>query len=342
MATVQNGNLIASNPSNYVNYISACIDNKMTQNAQITSLGSILCQAPPEENTGVNLSNKEIVFYESLLNNIQKLNADTQSIILINTPGFKAWITCNMYCKDEAVQQYAKLRLEKLGLSYFFDNPKERLLRHVFKELTLNSNRKEVNDLLAQYRAQNELSANAKSQLQIVAEKMTLAVSYVLFFIAIPAACYVGYLVGTNISHLIARAKIEYLPILVNQIINHTPIVMIRKANTIYNWRLTIITTTYLIKNTRLNNYSFIRIPVEILSQAAWLPIKITRELFWLPFTAASHTYSLIHATIRKTSHFMHEGSGFIEALRISHELRKAENLWIDQVMKLKAHPPAA
>lgn len=335
---MQPGTLTAPAPSNYVNHVTAVIDKKMTNNQQIAALGSIICAVPMSNSKSIDsdLSNKDVVSYEVVLKNIYRLNSDCQAVILKSTPGFQSWLTGKMYCKDEAIKQYSISVLKELNLSYLFNDPTEVLLRHVFKELTLNSNIEEIDELLGLSRTEEEVVSKSKSYLQLVAEKVISFASAVLSIITIPIAIYSAYLLWSNAHGLIQYAKIEYLPILVNKLINYTPVMMIRIANKIYDWKWTIYLTALVVSISSLNNYRFIRIPIYVLNEFAQLPYRITQKILSLPFAIALKSYEYVHSTSKKTAHLMRQGSNFIESLRLSRELKQAEILFVNQVMKLK------
>lgn len=340
--------ILPSNPiyvvperSSYVSYVSTFIDQKMVTNQKVASLASHICSLPQNKiqidtNQSSFISNKDVLLYDILLKNVSNLNADLQSKILPQTPGFQAWITAKMYCKDEAVRQYSNLVLKELKIPYLIGDPTEILLRHVFKELTLNSNKAEISKLLEESRTQNTILPQAKSRIIMFVEKVSSLASTILSFAAIPLALYGGYRIWSGIWKVIEYVKVNHLPVLVNKIINHVPAPIIRIATKIYDWRFTIFITSIIVKFTRLNNYRVVRVGTKILSEIAYLPITISQKICELPFKTAYYSYNKIREATAGTIHGMRLGSGFIESWRIANELNEAENVWVDQVMNLK------
>ncbi|MBA3237997.1 MAG: hypothetical protein H0T62_06555 [Parachlamydiaceae bacterium] len=212
-----NVTLITPARSDFINRVSAFIDEKLTTDDRIATLGSSMFKGEPlshEEISGQDLSDREIILYDTLLKNLYRLPADPQSEILKSTRGFQSWVVSKMHCKDEAVDLYAKSVLNDLNITYYFGDPTEILLRHVFQELTLNCDVVEVDSILEVYREEAEAVESTKNKMQIIAEKI-ISVSAIIFFFLV-AAVTIG-LLGLLYYYsfdLIGSAPIQYLPIL--------------------------------------------------------------------------------------------------------------------------------
>ncbi len=340
---MQSANVDTSVRSPYVNFVSELIDRKMLEeDSTLNPVCSCICDRPPSDNlkhkdqlgNGEIVLNKKIIEYQVLLENLHLLNSDCQSKILKFTRGFQSWITAKMQISDEGLKQSSIFALKELHISSFMSEPTEVLLRHVFKKLILNSNRNEIIDLLQSYRGEEEIVQKTQSNLIILAEKVFNFTSTAMGILAFPTALYVGYKIYTIASLSMEISNAEYLPVLVNKIINYAPLVIIQLGITIYEWKWTIIITSYVVRSTFLGTYSVIRVPVRIISEIAWLPIKLAR----LPFNIATYSFTKFKDLTMSLAHHIHQESGVIEAWRIKVEMDKAETLWVRQVMNLKAN----
>lgn len=339
-------NLIAPDRSAFVNHVSECFDRNWSINNQISSLGARLFRAPrsiegleisDHKDKNNNLTNRDIVLYDVLLKNLHNFPADPQSVILKQANGLQSWIVSKMYCKDEAVNQFAISVLKDLNISFFLCDPTEVLLGHIFKELTVNLQKSEVEEILNTYRDEAEAIEQTKGKAQVIAEKVLSAASTVLYILAIPASIGVGCLIYEKGHDLLDYVKVEYLPILVNKIINNVPSKMILIATTIYEWKTLISFTFFVVSCTRLNNYAFIRIPMTVIKEILYLPATI----LGLPARFGYSIFWKAYDTTHKTAAFMYEGSTLIESIRRARELQHAETLWINQTKALKVSATA-
>ncbi|MGZ6330372.1 MAG: hypothetical protein ACXWM7_05130, partial [Parachlamydiaceae bacterium] len=316
--------------NSFIQRVSQLVDDKLTTNQQIQAMTPHIFRQPPE---GV-CHHKDI---KEGLGIISALPSDSQAVVLMQANGMEAWIVQKIYCTDEAVRTYAALALNALNVSYFFRDPSEVLVRHIFKELTLNSTPEEIDELLSHYRKQQELVDQAKSFLQLAAEKAAIVVTEILKFFTIPLALYAAYLTWVHAKAIMNTFQIEYLPRVANLAINHVSVEIIRVGNKLYDlastiqkYYFTILIATFVVYFTRLSQYRIVRISINCLYEIATLPKRIAG----LPFDTARYVYSQFKSGTQRLIHSMSQGTNFWQAVRLQYELQQAENLWVSQVMQ--------
>ncbi|MBA3603285.1 MAG: hypothetical protein H0W50_06525 [Parachlamydiaceae bacterium] len=316
-------NLTVPDRSNFVGVASWAIDEKSMLNNNV------------QQENYKNLKNPEVVSYSTLLNNVRLLIPDCQSLILKETSGFQSWITAKMYCDDSAVEMYARKVLKDLNISHPLKKATEVFLRHKFNHLVQNSPKRDVDSILQEYYKENNPLEKTATKYQAIAQKVTSFAAIVLTIVGIPLALYGGYRLWACAHQVINFVKAEIVPIVVNKIINYTPLVVIRLATKIYDWRFTIFVTAFVARFTRLNNYSFIRIPLNALSELAY-PSKVINRLYWLPSDIAIFSYNKIRNAASASANFVGEKSGIYARIQRSCDLKDAENLFVHQIMHLK------
>ncbi len=317
-------NLTVPDRSNFVEVASWAIDEKSMLNNNVQQVNY------------KNLQNPEVILYSSLLNNVRLLIPDLQSLILRDTPGFQSWVTAKMYCSDSGVEMYAQKVLKDLNISHPHNHATEVFLRHKFNHLVQNSPKEDVDSILQEYHKENNPLEKTATKYQAIAQKVTSIAAIVLTIVGIPLALYGAYRLWACAHLVLNYVKAEIIPILVNKIVNYTPLVVIRLATKIYDWRFTIFLTAFVASFTRLNNYSFIRIPLNAISELAYLPAKIYNKLSALPFSIAIFAYSKIRNAASVSANFVGEKSGIYARIQRSCDLKDAENLFVHQIMHLK------
>ncbi len=337
---MQSSMLVSPQPSKYVSFVSDFIDKKLSANEKLHSLTPHLFrpQLPSQDQQEVyqNFDNQKVVHYDKLMLLLSFQNSDVQSEIMKFAQGFQSWLVTKMYCRDEAVNQYSVLVLKELNIKHYFGNPTGILLRHIFKEITLNSDMKEIQGLLHQYNDQEAIILKTKNRLQILLEKTISLASFILKGFSVVGGLYTGYLIYKNSHLMITYAKVQYLPMFVNKVVNHTPSSMIRVASKVYDYRFGVFIFSLLISQTRLNQYPMIIRSFSILSDIAYLPITISEMILELPLKVAYVVYDEIQSKRGKITHFMEEKNNFFQAYRINQALTHAETLFVNQVMNLK------
>ncbi len=213
-----NVTLITPARSDFINRVSAYIDEKLTTDDRIATLGSSMFKGEPlshEEISGQDLSDREIILYDTLLKNLYRLPADPQSEILKSTRGFQSWVVSKMHCKDEAVDLYAKSVLNNLEINYYFGDAPEILLRHVFQELTSNCDVNEIDSILEVYREEAEAVESTKNKMQIIAEKVISVFATILHILVIVAVLTFIFLIYYNLDKILEHVPLILMPIFV-------------------------------------------------------------------------------------------------------------------------------
>lgn len=162
--------------SNYVQHVSQLIDHKTEQKNHENSESKAIRSTQGKQQ----VNNQEI----NVPLFLHLFPTDTQSHTLICAPNFQTWLKTKMFCKHEAIQQYAALTLNKMNIWFSFFNPSKILLQHQFKEVISQSTPTEINQLLDKYRPEEQLAWKAKSQFQRGVETAISISSFILSWTA--------------------------------------------------------------------------------------------------------------------------------------------------------------
>lgn len=349
-------NLITPIRSEFVSHVASLLDSKATdETEEIKKIFSIVCQptmvdAPgPIENkltqiidlSGNAVSKKALLLYETLLKNINTIKIDDiQGHLLKQSLGLNNWITCKIYCREQAVDQYARLVLNTLGISWYFSNPTEVLLSHIFRVLVRNSTAVEQQTLLEKYRPEETILIKTQSYSQIAFEKTAFVGSYLILALSIPTSLYAGYKVY-NLSHyFLKKGQFEYLPRSANFLINNVPSKVIRTTSNVaawfYNLQPVFFFAALIVNYTSLSNYSIIQIPINSINYIIRLPAKIIEKIKDIPLYAFGKIINYVLDTGTHAYSTLQNGSTWSEKFRSAYELRRAEKIWVHQVMNLK------
>jgi hypothetical protein len=273
---------------------------------------------------------------------MQILPVDTQSVTLekLEKTSFQSWITTKMYCHDDAVELYANRALEKLNVVHLPNQATETFLRHKFTQLVKNSDKSAVDKLLVEYHKEENPLEKTASKYKATAAKVGSVARFALIVVAVPVGIYTAYHSWAVAHQVLDYAKANILPVIVNKIVKNTPLVIIHLGNTLYDWKLTILfatfTTQLLVTFTRLNNYSFIRIPVEYSFKAVVFVVDIPGKISRLPFEIAQFVFFKVFYVAKTGADIVGEKSGIYAQIERNFQLKDAENLFVHQVMQLK------
>jgi hypothetical protein len=113
-------------------------------------------------------------------------------------------------------------------------------------------------------------------------------IAIVSILAAVPLGLYGMYFTYNKIKYLKSYIEVHYQPILINTIINYTPISVIRLGNLLYDRRYIIIIAAVIVRWTRLNDYAVFRWPIKglfgikrIIDDIVWFPYNMAKKVFF-------------------------------------------------------------
>jgi hypothetical protein len=213
----------------------------------------------------------------------------------------------------------------RYGMRVRGTTPREKLLNHMFKELVIKSTKEEVDALLAEQRKVAPLIAATVSRTSLMVEKIFGNLSaffgnrLVQFVLACMTACYTwsyGRKLIQHISH-------QHIPRLVNLIIHHAPIQVIRTVNVLYDYKGRIECVCFF--------GAFVTSPGSIsgrLFRGVFYILDIPRKIASLPLNMACKAYSHSFNVSSYANSLLAQGRDQAEAQRLDKELKAAQHYW--------------
>lgn len=293
-----------------------------------------------------------IINKPEVLQKIPALHEGLQQIVLENAINVSQWVQIRQYCTDGAIQTAAKVILIRLGQLSFLDRwvgttTEEKLWRHIFRQVIVNCDQTKIESCIEIYR--NE-------QLKVVAKARKVQSAFVRYGTRVSAflvhpwvqvgtqwACWAGtYCIGWYaIERIRSVLQKTLIPKAVNKLINHTPVHLIRKGTKLYDvgawtfrWRYYLITTLWIgtigaTPNSIINKvYSGVSYVFNIPSKIANMPGRCLSGV-------ANRIYHSTSGLSLMVGDILEKGADIVEANRLTNELNKTCELWLDQI---KAH----
>lgn len=287
-------------------------------------------QMVPKVSRPEQFDNRNLVEYEILLENVGKMAIDVQHLILARTKQFSQLMVCRGKCHNDAVRDFSQERLKELNICQL-GHPTTIWLEMIWKSLLSNVTKREFIALLDKYNEDEGFSTKEYAKWQMRVSKSLTVVSIILFIISFVIGLWGFVKIYSLTSLFVEIAQVEYLPRLINIIINYCPISIINSIVGIYDYRWWLLILFGILRLTRLSQSSLFQVIDKVVYKIAWFPWEMTKILFWLPIQTAGHISGYVSQSIRYLSGKSYAFADKIMTWKFSRERALAQDKFIKQ-----------
>lgn len=224
----------------------------------------------------------------------------------------------------------------------------EYLWSHIFQEVRGNCTVAELEEITNKFvEFHGGLIQSTANKTRGLFEKIAGVVSAVLENWIVRIA--IGLTVGFYIYRIarFAKAYIEstIVPIIVNKIINHSHISLIRAGNWLYDQALkvnsyfAVFFLLYLalcfVPNGPKNIFLHLQRGIGKIVYVLFIPIRIANKIAWLPFDLAVMAFNRSQRASAEAGKIIKEGKNKSQAARISQQMELASRAWVNHIVNV-------
>lgn len=311
----------------FINYVSQAIDQKIAAN----QMPSVFKKKEEGPLLSLQACCSRIMIDHCDLKGMDTHPVDLQVSLLERAHSFQEWTSTARYLSPEAIDRHAKKLLMTLGNDFTLWNrmrgttPREKLLNHMFKELVIKSTKEEVDVLLAQQRKIVPLIEATVSRTSLVAEEIfgKLSAFFGSRLVQFALACVTARYTWSYGHKLINHISHQHIPRLVNLIINHAPVQVIRIATVLYDYKGRIGWICFFGALVAPSG----SIPGRLFKGVSYI-LDIPRKIASLPFNMACKAYTHSFTVASYANSLLAQGRDQAEAQRLDKELKSAQHYW--------------